>query len=275
MTRIASRGGCVSVLALLAGLALPCPTSASLSVSMISSAGDSCETLHDSNGFTLTTDTEPTISQAVAAAVAGSCASGSTSAVVNLGYGYFNASATATGMVFIGGMGSSVSLGFTDMVIIDAPGLTGTIGSFTPMLSILISIDANPGFTAQFSYGVTVGSVSVFSSGGINDNGTFYGDDPANPPMPGAVSFIYGQPFEINISGDLSASGGADGLQYFGAASALFPGSIHWQGMSGLPDGAVVTQGQIDWMEEAPVVPGPGALSAALVGILGMRRSRR
>lgn len=275
MNRIASRGGCVSVLALVAGLALPCPTSASLSVTMNSSAGDSCEGLHDSNGFTLTTDTEQTISQAVAAAVAGPCASGSTSAVVNLGYGYFNASATANGMVFIGGMGSSVSVGFTDSVIIDAPGLTGTIGSFTPMLSILISIDASPGFTAQFSYGVTVGAENVFASGGINDNGTFYGDDPANPPMPGAVSFIYGEPFEISISGSLSAGGGSDGREYVGAGTALFPGSIHWQGMSGLPDGAVVTQGQIDWMEEAPVVPGPGVLSVALVSIVGVRRSRR
>jgi hypothetical protein len=209
---------------------------------------------------------------------------GSMSASVVAAQGYLRMSVTVSmdypsdqsGGAFAG---AEASGGFSDTVVISAPGLSGTPDTFTPHVYVAIdgftSLHEGAGADLDYTVGDQHGHVGV--AGG---DGTF---SPVGviPVAISPVSFTYDQPFNLLVEASVHADAGAetDGLRRVpnGSAGASFPASFHWLGIEGLPGDAFISQGAIDWIQPVAGVPEPSSLSLlALAGALQLRaRTRR
>lgn len=185
-------------------------------------------------------------------------------AVGNVNFGYMNGVATVNGH-FDASIGGQIrnrsSLTFVDQVIINAPGMAGQVGTFSPRVEVNLG-GGTSGMFANYAFWSEIGQVFDVFFGEWNPNG-FFGDPPPELYSP-TIEFVYGQPFLIRMGVDLFAQGEAPFLS--GGAFAVLPGSLHWQGISGLADGAYVELGVINWIQPAGI-PEP---SSALIVFVAM-----
>jgi hypothetical protein len=149
---------------------------------------------------------------------------------------------------------------FDDRIVIEAPGLAGTIGGFrarielqhsvpTPTTdncralsfataSAVISAVANG--VELFSYQVSRGACGFPGSGNIPTSA-----------LSGDVGFIYGQPFHLSI--DAQAVAGMETGRSGVNANAKASLTYRWMGLEGLPPGATVKSATgIDWSRPVP-----------------------
>ena len=193
-------------------------------------------------------------------------------AQVSMGYlrgiaavgGGVDASAGVLTEPFSGSLDVFVNARFQDdTVVINAPGLAGQAGSFTARFSVDMNMLVD-GFVLPEEAADPAQGAILFADASFrldlndqtvrydawhsldNSGGGSFNDFPEGLVLV-TVPFIYGDPFRIRGRISLNALVDANtGGFAQGRALAEFPGSFHWLGMEGLPDGATV-EGVIDW----------------------------
>jgi len=139
-------------------------------------------------------------------------------------------------------------------LIIDHPGLTGQPGSFTAHFYVDGDLyaeggaDAAGGTTAGFEVTVEIRSVVTNLSGILTSGAGYIGDYVGYYSI--EVDFVYGEPFYIGASLTSTTEGAVTADETF-VADAYADMWFIWDGMSGLPEDAAVTQGVRDWISPA------------------------
>lgn len=222
-----------------------------------------------------------------------------------MGYGYngVNASVANTGVTNY--MSSSVSNRWSDTVIIDAPGLTGTEGIFTA--SMLMT--GTPTFNLTGAYandpsagvlgfwegyiGSSLDGGNTWSTGGWNGmwqksavpgQMTYSGDAYTGPMWDVTIPFVYGQQFRLTsyLSATLIAENPNLGAGTFSGSIAFSPAAT-WNGISSIYDAdsnpvldATLTSGSgTNYLVAVPEPASMIAISGGLLVLLRRRRNRR
>lgn len=199
-------------------------------------------------------------------------------------YGYLRAEASAGGSTsqgfagvtthaFSGALDTSGTAQFEDWVTITAPGMEGLSGTFTAHFifdphvvldGFVIPDNQSPGFqvvsmlfadaNASWRLNEERGSYSYWRSLDNIEEETF--NDFPEEEVSVVVPFTYGDAFRVRFRIDVTALIDAwpNGFAQ-GRATASFPGSVQWLGMTGLPANATVS-GKVDWTSAAPIPDG-------------------
>jgi hypothetical protein len=235
--------------------------------------------------------------------------SGTATATGQLGFGYNKVSASFDAYNFSNPTGMMMANGRTfwkDEVVIDSPGLTGTLGTFTASLRV----EGNASFfmdgayaakeTEADLYGFWDAWIGTSTDGGgsylvggwfgnwysDHQGGTYYYGDDLNQPMTEVeLEFIYGQPFLLGVQ--LEAYFDAQNPNLLGGTvrgSMDFSRSAYWNGINGFFDATggsvqsvtLTSQSGIDWRLPFSAVPEPSSslLIAMALPVLFRRRYR-
>ncbi len=155
---------------------------------------------------------------------------------------------------------ASAGVSFEDRIVIDAPGLTGSLGVVRVQAELPKSIVLSPCTDPLQTYGAS--SIVELLVGGHGGRAAYLelrwrahscgGADSELPAVAqsGDILFRYGEAFPLTV--DLSAFGqGTEGHGVTNPTASVSLG-LRWLGMTGLPAGATVRSGsRIDWSKAA------------------------
>lgn len=219
-----------------------------------------------------------------------------------MGFGYNGVTAAVANTGVTNYMSSSVSNRWSDTVIIDAPGLTGTEGVFTasmlmtgtPTFNLTGAYATDPdasvlGFwesyigsnTDEGSSWSTGGWSGMWSKSAVPGQMTYSGDAFSGPMWDVTIPFIYGQQFRLTsyLSATIIAENPNLGAGTFSGSLAFSPAAT-WNGISGIYDvdsnlvlDATLSSGS--GTNYLVAVPEPASTLAIAGGLLVLLRRRR
>ena len=181
--------------------------------------------------------------------------------------------------------------GWSDDIVIDAPGYTGQAGSTTGSVHISGLLESF-GYQGNAGYGLAIMLGSTYPAaerhlwiGGGQGNSAFQ-SILIDEVVQVAVNFIYGTPFAVGVFGYSfaanSSEGGSNYLPGYGLSD--FENTMQWTGLSSvMANGNVVSNYTVtsasgdDWIlgPDAQAVPEPSTVALMATGLLVLAAARR